>query len=231
MKRVFIAALGLVLSLTAQQPVPATQMAQRNEIFRNAHVVAYRTELAPGEVAKLHTHQQATLNVVLTPARRRVTVPGKHPVVDYPKLGDVIFDPQGTVHSTQNIGNQPIRVTAIDFLKATGKAVRSKQKASRYCNAGSKTACVKELYLFCTGTFCAEDVTFGPGAISTKHAHMTDHMLIAISDYELKDEVEGKGTVKRTRKSGEVEYIPAGITHQLTNTGLQPARFIVVAFK
>jgi len=217
--------------MTAQQPVPAAQMSQRKEIFRNAHVVAYNTELAPGEIAKLHTHQQSTLNVVLTPARRRVSVPGKHPVTDYPKLGDVIFDPQGTVHSTQNIGDRPIRVTAIAFSKATGKLVRSTQKSTRYCNPGSKTACVNEKYLFCTETFCVEDVTFGPDAISTKHAHMTNHMLIAITDYEFRDEVEGKGSVTRTRKSGEVEYIPAGITHQLTNTSKQPSRFIVVAFK
>ena len=33
------------------------------------------------------------------------------------------------------------------------------------------------------------------------------------------------------RKSGEIEYIPAGITHRLTNTGTKPARFIVVLWR
>jgi quercetin dioxygenase-like cupin family protein len=231
MKRLMIAIAAFALGAGAQQPVPATQMKQRKEIFRNVHVVVYRTELAPRETAAMHTHQQATLNVFLTPARRRVMRPAKLPTTEYSKLGDVVFDPQGTTHSTTNEGDGPIVVTAVDFLKAQGKMVRSTQKTTRYCNPGSKDVCVEEKYLFCTNKFCAEDVTFAPGAVSTKHAHSTDHMLIAISDYELKDDVEGKGTVTRTRKSGDVEYIPAGINHQLTNTGSQPARFIVVAFK
>jgi quercetin dioxygenase-like cupin family protein len=70
-----------------------------------------------------------------------------------------------------------------------------------------------------------------PGALSIKHSHTTDHMLVAVSDYELTDQVEDKGTSVRRRKSGEVEYIPAGITHQLTNTGKNTARFVVVAWR
>jgi quercetin dioxygenase-like cupin family protein len=76
-----------------------------------------------------------------------------------------------------------------------------------------------------------EDVTMAPGAVTTKHSHATDHMLVAVSDYELTDQVEGKGAVVRTRKSGEVEYIPAGITHRLTNTGQAPARFTVIVWR
>jgi len=58
--------------------------------------------------------------------------------------------------------------------------------------------------------------------ITTKHGHTTDHMLVAMSDYELTDRVKGKGIVVRTRKSGEVDYIPAGITHRITNTAKYP---------
>ena len=48
---------------------------------------------------------------------------------------------------------------------------------------------------------------------------------------ELTDRVEGKGIVVRTRKSGEVEYITAGITHRITNASLAPARFIVIVWR
>ena len=70
-----------------------------------------------------------------------------------------------------------------------------------------------------------------PGAISTKHSHSTDHMLVAITDYTLTDVIVGKGKKVRAHKAGEVEYIPMGITHQLTNTGAAKTRFIVIAFK
>jgi quercetin dioxygenase-like cupin family protein len=231
MKKAFAILLPLIVVASAQQPASTSLMKERREIFRNAHVVAYLAEGAPGETIPLHKHEHATMNVFLTAAHRRITVPGKPPFEERQKLGAVTLDPEGTTHATQNVGPAPIMAVSIDFTKPQGKVVRSKQKPEHYCNPGSKVSCVSEKYLFCTNYFCAEDVTFGPGAVSTKHAHMTDHMLIAISDYELKDDVEGKGTITRTRKSGELEYIPAGITHQLTNTGKQPARFIVVLFK
>ena len=74
-------------------------------------------------------------------------------------------------------------------------------------------------------------MTIAPGAIIAKHTHATDHALVAISDYKLTDPVEGNGTVMHTRKSGEVEYTPAGITHQLTNTDQTPAHFTVIVWR
>ena len=233
MKLLLVVVTALQLGVVAQQSAPAssTLMKERKEIFRNSHVVAYVAEGAPGDAIPLHTHEHATLNVFLTAAHRRITVPGKPPVNDVRKRGAVVLDLEGTTHATQNVGKTPIIGVSIDFTRPQGKVIPSKQKREHYCNPGSRTQCVDEKYLFCTEQICVEDVTFAPGAISTKHAHMTDHMLIAITDYEFTDAVEGKGSIIRTRKSGEVEYIPAGITHQLTNTSKQPSRFIVVAFK
>jgi quercetin dioxygenase-like cupin family protein len=65
-------------------------------------------------------------------------------------------------------------------------------------------------------------VTIAPGANTTKHGHTTDHMLVAVSGYELTDQVEGKRIVVRARKSGGVEYLPAGITHRLTKPAKHP---------
>ena len=56
-------------------------------------------------------------------------------------------------------------------------------------------------------------------------------MLIAITDYSLADDVAGKGLTMRNLKSGEVEYIPAGITHTLTNKSAGEIRFVVVVFR
>jgi uncharacterized RmlC-like cupin family protein len=91
--------------------------------------------------------------------------------------------------------------------------------ASHYCNPDSTTACVDEKQTFCTEKVCVENVTIAP---ATKHGHTTDPMLAAVSDYELTDRVEGKGIIVRRRKSGEVEYIPAGITHRIANAAAAP---------
>jgi quercetin dioxygenase-like cupin family protein len=231
MRRLLIATVALALGVSAQQPIPTSQIKQRKEVFRNPHIVVYQIQIAPGDEIPMHTHDRDLLVVALHPGTRIHTEKGKPPVRERFKGGEVWFEAVGLTHATKNVGNAPLRVTGVEFNKGQGKQVPSRQKAGRYCNPGSKNVCVEEKYLFCTDRFCAEDVTFAPGAVSTKHAHATDHMLIAISDYHFKDEVEGKGTVYRNQRSGGVEYIGAGLTHQLTNVGDAPARFIVVAFK
>jgi quercetin dioxygenase-like cupin family protein len=166
---------------------------------------------------------------------------------DKVQAGDVGYHQAGYTHAEENKGKTETRAVTVEFLEPAGERQDPKEKSNKYCgeepsavssqpSAKSKAtakakACVDEKYLFCTDKFCAEDVTMDPGAMSTKHSHSTDHMLVAVTDYQLTDVIVGKPKKVRTKKAGEVEYIPAGITHQLTNTGAAKARFVVIAFK
>lgn len=167
---------------------------------------------------------------------------------DKVQAGDVGYHQAGYTHAEENRGKTETRAVTIDFLEPAGKQQDPQHGANKYCgeepsavshqpsekaNATPKApkACVDEKYLFCTDKFCVEDVTMDPGAVSTKHSHSTDHMLVAVTDYQLTDVIVGKPKKVRAKKAGEVEYIPAGITHQLTNTGGAKARFVVIAFK
>ncbi len=145
--------------------------------------------------------------------------------------GEVKFRQGPFSHSVENVGKKSFRVVDIQFAGPQGKQVKPAYKRTHYCNEGSKTACVTERYLFCTTKFCVEDVTMAPGAKSTRHSHDTDHMMVAVSDYSLKDDTAGKGLIERKVKSGGVEYLQAGITHVLTNTGADEAHFIAIIFK
>jgi quercetin dioxygenase-like cupin family protein len=117
----------------------------------------------------------------------------------------------------------------VEFADAQGK-LKNIEKKSQTCTP-DKESCVMENELFCTDKVCVEDVVMAPHSVTVKHSHATDHMLIAVSDYQLSDEVDGKGTVARVHKSGDAEYIPAGITHRLTNAGTEPAHFAVIVWK
>jgi mannose-6-phosphate isomerase-like protein (cupin superfamily) len=145
-------------------------------------------------------------------------------------VGEARFLNAGYAHATKNEGVGRLRVVYVEFADPQGK-MEKVGTASHYCNPGSTTACVGERNSSAREKVCVEDVSNTPAAITTKHSHTTDHMLIAVSDYELTDRVEGKGTVIRTQKSGEVEYTPAGITHRITNTGQAPARFTVIVWR
>jgi quercetin dioxygenase-like cupin family protein len=211
-------------------PVPDGEMPQRKEILRNHRVTVSLLELAPGEATPMHQHNGDTLAVLVDGGRTRNIVLGHKAVADGMAVGEARFLNAGYAHATNNEGVGRLRVVYVEFADPQGK-MEKVGTASHYCNPGSTTACVGEKELFCTEKVCVEDVSIAPAAITTKHSHTTDHMLIAVSDYELTDRVEGKGIVVRTRKSGEVEYLPAGITHRITNTGQAPAHFIVIVWR
>ena len=227
------AALLLLCAACAGQvpaPIPDSEVPQRKEILRNHRVTVSLLELAPREATPMHQHDRDMLAVFVDGGRTRNTVLGHKAVADKMAVGEARFLNAGYSHTTKNDGAGPLRVVIVEFSDPQGK-VEEVGTASHYCNPDSTTACVDEKQLFCTEKVCVEDVSIAPGAITTKHAHTTDHMLVAVSGYELTDRVEGKGIVIRTRKSGEVEYIPAGITHRITNTGQAPARFIVILWR
>ena len=211
-------------------PIPNSQVPQRKEILQNHHVTASMLELAPDEAAPMHQHDRDLLAVFVSGGKTRSVVFGHRPLADKMAVGEVRFVNAGYSHTFKNLGTEPFRVVDVEFADPQGK-LEIVGKSSHYCNAGSTTVCVDEKSLFCLAKVCVEDVTMAAGAVTTKHTHTTDHMLIAVSDYELTDEMEGKGTVVRKLKSGEVEYIPAGITHRLTNTGHGPAHFTVVLWR
>jgi quercetin dioxygenase-like cupin family protein len=231
-----LAVLFLLSAFGAAQkpaPIPDTKVPQRTEILSNKRVTASRLDLAPGEATPMHQHAHDVLEVFLTSGPTRNIVYGlPAPAAEVVRAGEVRFRGAGHAHEVRNDSKTPFREVVLDFADPQGRVEQAIPKTSRYCNPGSATACVTETMLFCTAKVCVEDVTMAPAAFTTRHSHTTDHMLVAVSDYQLTDQIDGKpDPVVRSKKSGEVEYIPAGITHKLSNTGKAPARFIVILWQ
>jgi len=219
----------------APTPIPYSEVPQRHEILSNRKVTVTLLKLAPNEATPMYKYEHDFLSVFVTGGQAQITVPGLKPVTDKVPSGEVRFrnvanTSASFAHAAKNEGASPFRIVTVEFADPQGK-LKKIGTTSHTCNPDDPKVCVDEKNLFCTAKVCVEDVTMAPGAVTSKHSHATDHMLVAVSDYELTDQVEGKGTVVRTHKSGEVEYIPAGITHQLTNTGKAPARFTVILWQ
>lgn len=230
---------------------PDTAAPVRHELLRNNKVIVSAAELQAGQVLPMHKHEHDYVVVRINEGQIRETVqdqgamrsgsrkmgrmfgamhvPGA--TGDKVQAGDVQYHPAGYTHSEENKGKSAVRSVLVEFVEPAGKEKDPERRSSKYCNPDNNKICVEERYLSCTDRFCVEDVTMDPGAVSSKHSHATDHMLIAISDYRLSDAIVGRGTRVRSKKTGEVEYIRSGITHQLTNSGTAPARFVVIAFK
>jgi quercetin dioxygenase-like cupin family protein len=227
----YLMPLFLMLWAAAQSAGPAAGDAHPGkEILNNRHVVARVLEIAPGEALPAHALPHDSLTIFVNSGASKNKLEKIVPIGGKIEAGEVRFHGPGTSEAFKNTGDERLRTVEIEFVDPQGKTTRASDK-QHYCNPGSATACVDEKSLFCTEKVCVEDVTIAPGAVTTKHMHSTDHMLVAVSDYELTDTIEGKGTVVRARKSGEVEYISAGIKHQLTNTGKATAHFTVIVWR
>ncbi len=229
----FVAVFLLLCAACAAQvsaPAPDAQLPQSKEIFRNHRVTVSLLELAPREAVPKHPLGHDLLAVFINEGRTQNKLLGHKLLTGQVSAGEVRYRDASSPLAITNEGNAPLRLVIVEFADPQGK-MEHVGTHSHTCNPGSTAACFDEHNLFCTARVCVEDVVIAPSTITHKHSHATDHMLVAVSDYELTDQVEGKGTVVRTRKSGENEYIPAGITHQITNTGKEPAHFTVIVWR
>jgi len=55
-------------------------------------------------------------------------------------------------------------------------------------------------------------------------------LLVAVSDLDLRSDVEGRAPALAKFKSGEIKWLPGGYTHTVTNVGKSPARLVTVEF-
>jgi quercetin dioxygenase-like cupin family protein len=185
----------------------------RKQIFNNERVTAYAQEIPSGRsFATKNTRD--TISVSINDEGKGVEL-----------------RPAGTSVRIKNSGKAALRSVEVQFAEPIGPRQSPTAKRAHYCNDEDKKACVTENFLFCTPKLCVEEVTMAPGARSTRHSHDTEHMLVAITDYSLVDDVSGKGLMNRTVKSGGVEYLPAGITHVLTNAGKSEVRLVAIIFR
>jgi oxalate decarboxylase/phosphoglucose isomerase-like protein (cupin superfamily) len=73
-----------------------------------------------------------------------------------------------------------------------------------------------------------------PGGIIPMHHHTGPHLLVAVSDFDIRSDVEGKGPnsgpTSAHFKSGDAKWIPGGYSHTVTNTGTKPAKFVTLEF-
>ncbi len=63
-----------------------------------------------------------------------------------------------------------------------------------------------------------------------QHHHTHPHLVIAVTDLLLRNDVVGKGASNVEMKSGDIKWIEAGVTHCLTNVGTSQAKFVTLEF-
>lgn len=229
MKRALLLITVLVLaSFGAAQEVEITGEPSHHLAMENEYVRVFQVEVAPHTATLMHRHRHDYFYVTIGDAQISNEIEGKAPVEVRFADGDTRFTPGNFAHIAKNLADQPFRNVTIELLQ--DEKVRS--AVSRWpMEGGDKTyPGVRVKVLFVKDGVRVSEVNLDPGATVPSHRHDGPHLLVAISDLDLRSDIEGKGSIAAKLKPGDVKWMPGAYTHTLTNTGKQAARLVTLEF-
>ena len=217
-------------------------------VLKNQQVRVFAVEVPPQAATRMHRHRHGYLFVILGDSEVRNERRGEKPAELRLNDGDVRFTQGGFAHIARNLRDVPFRNVTIEVLRPVRGIIRlatcdvDEGIECGFCNispAGQQKCewpgdldALPELEKKEPGYGVYQFVVhLQPGSTTGKHAHTTDHLVVAVSDLELKNEVEGKPPEVLKLKSGEVRWVKGGFTHSLTNLGKQPAWWVSFEFK
>lgn len=197
--------------------------------FENEQVRVFQVEVAPHTSTRVHRHGHDYLFVTLGDSHILNEVQGKAPVDLKLADGETRFTAGDFAHAAKNLADQPFRNVTVELMQAEKLRQAPSPWPEGEGNQEFPGGRIKVLFLRDGARVSA--VELQPGATVPSHHHDGPHLLVAVSDLELRSDIDGKGPMPGIFKSGDVKWLPGGYTHTLTNTGKSPARFVTVEFK
>ena len=229
MKRLLLFFL-LIPFLAAQSAteVEITSEPSHHLAIENEYVRAFKVEVAPQASTLMHQHRHDYVFVTLGDAHISNEVEGKPPADVKLADGDTRFAAGNFAHIAKNLSDQPFRNVTIELMQDE----KLRQTPSHWPeDSGEKTfAGGRSKILFVKDGVRVSEVNLEPGAVVPSHHHNGPHLLVALSDLDLRSDVEGVGPMPGKFKPGDVKWVPGGFTHTLTNVGKSPARLVTVEF-
>lgn len=224
-----IAVLAALLPAMALAQPPASEVAIDAEphhhlVLDNAQVRVFQVEVAPHSETLMHRHNRDYVYVNLRPAEIENDVAGKPPVSLKLQDGETRFTSGGFAHVAKNLADTPFRNVTIELLQPGPATAGGEDQKPR------ELAGVTITPVFVKDGVRVSDIRLKAGGAIPRHHHEGPHLVVAVTDLTLRNEVEGQAATTRTLKAGEVAWIPGGITHTVTNAAPGEARLITLEF-
>jgi quercetin dioxygenase-like cupin family protein len=223
--------LFLLIPLLAAQTtteVEITSEPSHHLALENEYIRVFKVEVASHASTLLHRHGHDYVFVTLGDAHVSNEVEGKAPVDLKLSDGDARFVVGNFAHVAKNFSDQPFRNVTIELMQDE----KLRQTPSHWPEeSGEKTfAGGRRKILFVKDGVRVSEVNLEPGAIVPSHHHDGPHLLVAVTDVDIRSDVDGKGPMPGNFKTGDIKWLPGGYTHTVTNVGKSPARFVTVEF-
>jgi quercetin dioxygenase-like cupin family protein len=229
MKRALL--LSLLISFLAAQTateVEITSEPSHHLALENEYIRVFKVEVAPHASTLMHRHRHDYVFVTLGDAHVANDVEGKPPGDLKLSDGETRFVPGNFAHIAKNLSDQRFRNVTIELMQDE----KLRQAPSHWPEEnGEKTfPRGRSKILFVKDGVRVSEVNLEPGAVVPSHHHDGPHLLVALTDLDIRSDVEGTGPMSGKFKSGDIKWLPGGYTHTLTNVGKSPARFVTVEF-
>lgn len=220
---------AILLAAQTAPEVALTAEPSHHLAFANEYVRAFRVEVAPHASTLLHRHSHDYLFVTLGASQVENDVVGKPSVTMKLQDGETRFVPGDFAHVAKNLADTPFRNVTIELLQ-DAEARKNPPKWDEERGLGVLEGGTRDVMFVKDGARVSE-VELQPGASIPSHHHTGPHLLVALTDLDLRNDVEGKPSLRAQISAGDVRWVPGGFTHTVTNMGKQPARLITVEFK
>jgi quercetin dioxygenase-like cupin family protein len=230
MKRFTLLLLATTM-LAAQAAAPEVEITAEpyhHLAFENQLVRIFNVEVAPHGKTLLHWHHHDYIYVTLGASEIVNAVEGKEPVTVKLQDGETRFSPAPFAHIVRNLAGQPFRNVTIEILQDDKlRSLPSQWDEERGLDILTGGT---EQILFVKDGVRVSEFELQPGGMVPMHHHSSPHLLVAISDLEIRSDVQGEGLMPGHFKSGESKWLPGGYSNTLTNVGKQAAKFVTVEF-
>jgi hypothetical protein len=228
MKRLMLLCLFATL-LHAQTPeVEITAEPHHHLTFENKSVRVFNVEVPPNDATLLHWHRHDYIAVTLGPAEISNAVKDKPAIPVKFADGDTRFAPAPFAHVVRTTSPQPFRNVTVELLEdATLRPSTSSWDDSRaldILHGGTIQI------LFVKDNVRVSETELQPGAVIPLHHHAGPHLLIALTDLDLRSDEKGKPSESSHFKSGDSKWIEGGNTHTVTNVAKTPAKYVTLEF-
>jgi len=229
MRRVFFCFLStslllpLLVAQTTRELEISAEPSHHLELASIGSERVFRVEVAPHASTLLHRHRHDYVSITLGPAHVLDEVEGKPLVELRLNDGETRFSPGNFAHVVKNLSDQPYRNLTIELLQdgKTGQTPYRRMKNSENNFPGGR---VKTLFV--RDGVRVSEVNLEPGASVPDHHYDGKHLVVAISDCDLRSDIEGWDPMHEKFKAGDIKLLPGGYT----NTGRQAARFVTLGF-
>jgi hypothetical protein len=229
----------LVTLLTAQAAAPEVEITaepHHHLTFENKSVRVFNVEVPPQGETLMHWHRHDYIAVTLGASEISNTVKDKPPVTVKFTDGDARFAAATFAHVVRDSGPGPFRNVTVEILEdailrnAASPWVSAKDPAKNEDRGLETFPGGTQQILFVKDAIRASEFELQPGAVVPMYHHKGPHLLVAVSDLDIRSDVEGMGPMPGHFKSGDTKWLPGNYSHTLTNTGKQPAKFVTLEF-